>query len=336
MFTTGLGPIANSFFAASTLLIAVPTGVKVLNWMATMWGGSIRFTSPMLFAIGFVSMFTIGGLSGVMHAVVPVDLQHQDSYFVVAHFHYVLVGGAVLGLFAGLHYWWPKWSGRMLSETLGKWCFWLMLIGFNVTFGPMHFLGVDGMPRRTFTYGPDQGWSGWYGLHWLGWNSVATIGAIILGLGVAVFLYNAIWSLFKGEKAGMDPWDGATLEWACPNPPPIYNFAVEPTVHSRDAWWAAKRRPQAVEAYREHAQVAVAGQTVAVAHIEEHHPSEEESRGANGGHDIHIPNPSFFPLIAALGLTCMMAGLIFGYALSIAGGIYLLVAIGGWAMESTG
>jgi cytochrome c oxidase subunit I len=336
MFTSGLGPIANSFFAASTMLIAVPTGVKIFNWLGTMQGGSIRFTTPMLFAISFVSMFTIGGLSGVMHAVVPVDLHHQDSYFVVAHFHYVLFGGSVLGIFGGFYYWWPKITGRMLDEGLGKWNFWLMLIGFNLTFGVMHFLGVDGMPRRVYTYSADQGFSGWFGVQALGWNMIATIGAIMLGVSVLIFMYNAFMSLRSGTLSGSDPWDGATLEWSIPSPPPPYNFAIEPTVHSRDAFWATKRRPQAVEAGRHTAEVAVAGQGVGRAEIEEAHPSEEGDGTQAAVEGIHMPNPSFFPLIAALGLTCAFAGLIFGYALTVAGLVYLLTAIGGWAMESTG
>jgi len=293
-----------------------------------MWGGSIRFTTANLFAIGFVAMFTIGGLSGVMHAVVPVDLHHNDSYFVVAHFHYVLFGGSVLGLLGGLYYWWPKMTGRLLDERLGKLNFWLVLIGFNMTFGVMHFLGVDGMPRRTYTYSPWQGWSGW--------NLVATIGAFILALGIAVFIYNAIRSLRRGEIAGEDPWDGATLEWSIPSPPPVYNFAVEPTVGSRDPFWVQKRRPQAGEAEEETAEVRLFGQRVATAEVEEPHPSEEALDERVSVGDIHMPNPSFFPLITALGLTFMMAGFIFGYAMSAAGVLYLLAGIGGWAMEPTG
>jgi cytochrome c oxidase subunit I len=271
-----------------------------------------------------------------MHAVVPVDLQHNDSYFVVAHFHYVLFGGSIFGIFGGLYYWWPKITGRLMSEKLGKWNFWLYFVGFNLTFGTMHFLGVDGMPRRIYTYSANQGWSGWFGQDWLGWNLIATIGAFTLAAGTAVFLYNAFWSLRNGEIAGNDPWDGATLEWSIPSPPPVYNFAVEPTVHSRDPYWAAKRRPQAVEAGDETAEIAVAGRTVATAEIEEPHPSEEQLDERVSVGDIHMPNPSFFPLIAAFGLTIMMAGFIFGYALSVAGALYLLVGIGGWAMEPTG
>jgi cytochrome c oxidase subunit I len=340
MFTTGLGPIANSFFAASTMLIAVPTGVKIFNWMGTMYGGAIRFTTPMLFAIGFVSMFTIGGLTGVMHAIVPVDMHHQDSYFVVAHFHYVLFGGAFFGIMGGIFFWWSKFTGKLLDETLGKWCFWLVFAGFNLTFGPMHFLGVDGMPRRIYTYGENQGWSGWFGLHWLGWNMVVSIGAVVIMTGILVFMYAAIRSLLGPKNAPNDPWDGSTLEWSLPSPPPVYNFAVPPVVRSRDAFWAWKRRPQAVEAGENVGRLQVAGHTVGHLEFEEDHPSEEYlAQERNEYHadpaSMHIPNPSFFPIIAALGLTCMMAGLIFGYALSVAGFLYLIIAIGGWALEPT-
>jgi cytochrome c oxidase subunit 1 len=341
MFTTGLGPIANSFFAASTMLIAVPTGVKIFNWMGTMHGGAIRFTTPMLYAIAFVSMFTIGGLSGVMHSVVPIDMHHQDSYFVVAHFHYVLFGGAFFGLMGGITFWWPKFTGKMLDEGLGKVTFWLMFGGFNLTFGPMHFLGVDGMPRRIYTYGAQQGWSGWFGYDWLGWNMIVTIGALTIMVGAMAFIYMAFRSLIGPKNAPNDPWDGATLEWSLPSPPPAYNFAVAPVVRSRDAFWAWKRRPQAVEAGENVATVQIAGQHVGHVEFEEEHPSEEYMAQERNAHHVdpstmHMPNPSFFPIIAAFGLTLLAAGMIFGYALSIAGFFYMIVAIGGWALESTG
>jgi cytochrome c oxidase subunit I len=351
MFTTGLGPIANSF----TMLIAVPTGVKILNWTSTMYGGSIRFTTAMMFAIALVSMFTIGGLSGVMHAVVPVDRHHNDSYFVIAHFHYVLFGGAVFALFGGIYYWWPKITARLLDERLGKLNFWLMFVGFNLTFGPMHFLGVDGMPRRVYTYSPEQGWAMW--------NMVVTIGAFILTAGILVFMYNALVTMLKPRTAGADPWDAATLEWSIPSPPPVYNFLVEPVVHSRDPLWAAKGRHQAVEAHENVATISLGGAEVGHAKVEEDVPDEErtarqaeragigtvvdaathdhagDGHGANGhgdGHGIHLPNPSFFPMITAFGLTIMMAGFIFGIGFTIAGLLYLLVGIGGWALEPTG
>jgi cytochrome c oxidase subunit 1 len=231
MFTTGLGPIADSFFVASTMIIAIPTGVKIFNWIATMWGGSIRFTTAMLFAIGLLGIFTIGGLSGIMHASAPIDMQQHDSYFVVAHFHYTIVGGAMTGLFAGLYYWYPKITGRMASETLGKWHFWTFIIGFNLTFFPMHFAGLYGMPRRVFTYPAE--------LNVSGFNLAATIGAFIFGLSSLIMLWNMARSAFKGALAGANPWGAPSLEFSTTSPPPHYNFAEIPEVKSREPLWDA-------------------------------------------------------------------------------------------------
>ncbi|MEX1050136.1 MAG: cytochrome c oxidase subunit I [Gemmatimonadales bacterium] len=229
MFSTGLGPIADSEFAASTMLIAVPTGVKIFNWIATMWGGRIEFKTPMLFAVGFIAMFTIGGLSGVMHSSPPADLQQTDTYFVVAHFHYVLVGGAIFGLFAGMYYWWPKVFGHALNDRLGKWHFWLFMIGFNLTFFPMHLSGLLGMPRRVYTYGDELG---------LGWlNAMSTWGSLIQGLAILCFLWNIWHSRRTATPAGKNPWGAATLEWAVSSPPPVYNFSVLPKVANRLPLW---------------------------------------------------------------------------------------------------
>jgi len=236
MFSVGLGPVADSVFAAGTMLIAIPTGVKIFNWIGTMWGGQLRFTTPMLFAVGFISMFVIGGLSGVMHSSPPADLQQTDSYFVVAHFHYVLFGGAVLGIFAGLYYWWPKIWGRMMNERLGKLHFWLYLIGLNLTFFPMHYLGLHGMPRRIYTYGEGLGFDTM--------NLWATVGAFVLAAGTLVFLWNALRSRRGGEPASADPWGGATLEWSISSPPPVYNFAVLPRVESRLPLWDGTVQPE--------------------------------------------------------------------------------------------
>ncbi|MGH2757866.1 MAG: cytochrome c oxidase subunit I, partial [Actinomycetota bacterium] len=222
MFAVGLGPVANSAFALSTMFIAVPTGVKIFNWLGTLYGGDIRFRPPLLFALGFVSMFIIGGLSGVSHAIVPHDTQQTDTYYIVAHFHYVLFGGAIFGLFAGLHYWWPKFFGRMLSDGLGKLQFWLMFIGFNLAFAPMHILGLQGQPRRTYTYPEGMGWDTW--------NFIETIGAFVIGLSALVFLVNVVASRRRGQEAGGDPWDGRTLEWSMPSPPPEHNFDEIPIV----------------------------------------------------------------------------------------------------------
>ncbi|MCZ6915811.1 MAG: cytochrome c oxidase subunit I [Gemmatimonadetes bacterium] len=229
MFATGMGAIADSYFGAASMLIAIPTGVKIFNWIATMWGGQIRFATPMLFAISFIMLFTIGGISGVMHASPPTDLQQTDTYFIVAHFHYVLFGGGMMGIFSAIYYWWPKVFGRLLNEALGKWHFWLAFIGMNVTFFPMHFIGMLGMPRRVYTYGPELG------LEQM--NLVATIGAFTLGMSTLFLVYN-IWHTAKhGERAQKNPWGAATLEWAISSPPPIYNFSVVPEVRSRLPLW---------------------------------------------------------------------------------------------------
>jgi cytochrome c oxidase subunit 1 len=206
MFTVGLGPVANSVFAIMTMLIAVPTGMKIFNWLGTLWGGKITLTAAHLFALSFIPTFVIGGTTGVMVAVVPADFQFHDSYFVVSHFHYVIVGGTVLGLFSAIYYWWPKMFGKLLNETLGKWHFWLFLLGFHVTFFPQHFLGVMGMPRRNFTY-PE-------GLGWMDLNFISTIGAIGMGVGTVLFLWNIVVTTAKGKQVGADPWfgDGRTLE----------------------------------------------------------------------------------------------------------------------------
>jgi cytochrome c oxidase subunit 1 len=232
MFSVGLGPVADSVFAATTMMIAIPTGVKIFNWIATMWGGRIRFTTPMLFAIGFIAMFIIGGLSGVMHSSPPADLQQTDTYFVVAHFHYVLFGGAMLGIFAGIYYWWPKVTGRLLSEPIGKLHFWLTIIGANLTFFPMHFIGLLGMPRRIYTYDAALGLDTM--------NLLATIGAFITGISALVFVFNVLWSRTRGTPVEQNPWGAATLEWSISSPPPVYNFSVIPDVRSRLPLWSEK------------------------------------------------------------------------------------------------
>jgi len=310
MFTVGLGPVANSVFAITTMLIAVPTGIKIFNWLATMWGGSIDFKAAMLFAVGFIAMFIIGGLSGVTHASVPSDYQQQDTYYIVAHFHYVLFGGSILGLFAGIYYWFPKATGRLLHEGLGKLHFWLTFIGFNMTFGPMHWLGLDGMPRRVYTYPTEMGWDFW--------NLVSTIGAYLIAVSVIVFLVNFFRSLSAGERASGDPWDGRTLEWAIPSPPPIYNFREIPRVHGRDAFWEQK-----------HGQVShgdpVHPPTVAGGSYG--HEAEE------GHHGIHVPSPSYFPVIVAVGLALAGAGLLISMAVSIVGVLVLIFGVYGWCFE---
>jgi cytochrome c oxidase subunit 1 len=232
MFTVGMTSVSNAFFTLSTMLVGVPTGIKIFNWIATLWGGRISFTTPMLFCIGFLFQFLIAGLTGIMLSVSPWDWQLHNSYFVIAHFHYVLVGAIVFCIFGGLYYWYPKATGRLMSETLGKWHFWLFVIGFHITFDTMHFLGLLGMPRSIYTYQPDRGWN------FL--NLVVSIGGLIQGIAVLIFAYNFIVSYWRGEVAGDDPWDAWTLEWATSSPPPVYNFEELPEVHSRRPLWDAK------------------------------------------------------------------------------------------------
>ncbi|HEX3997392.1 MAG TPA: cytochrome c oxidase subunit I [Pirellulales bacterium] len=232
MFTVGLGRFENLFFIASSLLVSVPTGIKFFNWLATMYGGRIRFASPMLYAFGFLSMFLIGGLTGIMLAAAPFDFQLNDSYFVVGHFHWVLIGGTLFGTLGGIHYWYPKVTGRMLSERIAKWQFWILYIGFFMTFGAMHISGVLGMPRRIYTYDADRGWTIW--------NQLTTIGGLIQVPSFLLLIVNLTWSYWFGEPAGDDPWNAWTLEWSTTSPPPAYNFEQVPVVRSRRPLWDLK------------------------------------------------------------------------------------------------
>ena len=232
MFAVGMSSSSNIFFVASTMLVGVPTGIKIFNWLGTMYGGKLRFDTPMLFCVAFLFQFLIAGLTGVMMAAAPFDWQLTDSYFVVAHFHYVLLGGLLFTLFGAIYYWFPKATGRMLSETLGKWHFWLLVVGFHMTFDTLHFAGILGMPRRIYTYAAGRGWEGL--------NLLASIGVIFQAVAVACLIWNIIRSLRQGAPAGNDPWDAWTLEWATTSPPPEYNFAVEPRVRSSRPLWDLK------------------------------------------------------------------------------------------------
>ncbi|MDR6998040.1 cytochrome c oxidase subunit I [Neobacillus niacini] len=265
MFTTGLGPVANAIFAVATMAIGVPTGIKIFNWLFTMWGGSVKFTTPMLYAFAFIPSFVIGGVTGVMLASAAADYQYHDTYFVVAHFHYVIVGGVVFAILAGTHLYWPKMFGTMLNETMGKITFWTFFIGFHMTFFIQHFLGLWGMPRRVFTYLPGQGFETA--------NVVSSLGAAFMSIGVIVMLINVIVTSAKNVRVGNDPWgDGRTLEWSLPSPPPFYNFKQLPLVRGLDAYWLEKMEGKT-------------GMTPA------------EPLG-----DIHMPNSSILPLTIALGL----------------------------------
>ena len=229
MFVTGLPRLGESFFTASSMAIAIPAGIQIFCWLATLWDGKPVFKTPLLFVIGFIVTFVIGGLTGVMVASVPFDTQVHDTYFVVAHFHYVLIGGAVFPLVGAIYYWFPKMTGRMMSEDLGKWAFWLIFIGFNLTFFPMHILGLQGMPRRIYTYQPDMPWHGL--------NMFVSVSAIVLVAGFLVFFIDAIRSVRRGPPAGDNPWDASTLEWATSSPPPSYNFVRIPVVDGADPLW---------------------------------------------------------------------------------------------------
>lgn len=318
MFTTGVGAAANTAFALTTMTIAIPTGVKIFNWLGTLWNGHIRLTTPMLFALGFIAMFTIGGISGVMHSVAPADAQQQDTYFVVAHLHYVLIGGSLFGLFSGFYYWFPKVTGKMLRESTGKWAFWLMFSGFNIAFFPMHLLGLTGMPRRIYTYGESLGWNLW--------NMMSTVGAFILAFGILVFFYNVVRDLRSGIRAGNDPWDARTLEWSIPSPPPAYNFAEIPYVEDRDPVW-----------YKKHPELGHIEETDRGRTGDSEVRMAEQVNSYSQSHGIHLPGQSWYPFGVSIGL------FVGGYAAiyhSLPMGLFgLLVVIGSiyaWAFEGVG
>ncbi|MGH8977957.1 MAG: cytochrome c oxidase subunit I [Acidimicrobiia bacterium] len=312
MFVSGIGPVSTTAFGLATMAIAVPTGVKIFNWLGTVWGGSVRLASPMLFALGFIAQFTIGGLSGVMHAIVPADTQQHDTYFIVAHFHYVLFGGLVFAVFGGLHYWHPKIFGRMLNERLGKLMFWLLVIGFNLTFFPMHFLGLEGQPRRTYTY-PE-------GLGWDALNLTATVGAFIIAFAVLVYLVNVFYSWKRGPIATDDPWDARTLEWATSSPPPEYHFPEIPVVTHRDEFWHRKYTED------DEGRLLRLPAGGAVDTMEVRAPAEP--------HGIHMPSPSYWPLVMALGLPIMGWGFVFkNWWLLAIGVLILLFGLTAWGVE---
>ena len=306
MFAVGLGPIANGYFATATMVIAIPTGVKIFNWIATLWRGQLSFPTPMLFALAFIALFTVGGLSGVMHASPPTDLQQTDTYFIVAHLHYVLFGGSMFGLMGGIYYWFPKVTGRMLNEGLGKLHFWVMFIGANLAFFPMHFVGLGGMPRRVFTYAEELG---------LGdLNLLVSIGAFIMGGSFLFLVVNIFKSLKNGKIAGDDPWDGHTLEWTTPSPPPLHNFDELPEVRSVRPLWDEKH-PEAAD----------------------NPPPPKVDPTQRRQRHIHLPSPSYWPLVLAIGTMVSFFGILYvhegGVPAIIIGVLIAFIATMAWVIE---
>jgi cytochrome c oxidase subunit 1 len=303
-------------FSIATMAIAIPTGVKIVNWTMTLWGGKLNFTAAMHFAIGLVVLFTIGGLSGVTHAVAPSDTQQTDTYYIVAHFHYVLFGGAIFGLFSGFYYWWPKMFGKQLNERLGKANFWLMVIGMNMTFGPMHMIGLQGQPRRMYVWTEARAGEGFFNIAF--WNRIATIGSLILAVGVLLFLIN-VWKTARSkEVAPLDPWDARTLEWMTTNPPKEHNFDAIPTVHHLDEFF-----------HRKYAQDPVTHEIKQVATAEDIIREQE----ANADKHIHMPSPSYWPILLAGALPIIALGLIYSIPVAIVGGAIVVLAMYGWSLE---
>jgi cytochrome c oxidase subunit 1 len=311
MFVSGLGPLSVTAFSLSTMFIAVPTGVKILNWLATMWGGRLRFEVPMLYAIAVPAMFTIGGLSGVTHSVAASDTQQTDTYYIVAHFHYVVFGGIIMAFYGGFYFWWPKVFGYRLDNRWGKANFWLQLIGMNMTFGPMHILGLQGMSRRIDHY------SAGYGFDF--WNLVVSIGAFVIAASVACFLVNVVVSTYRYKKgripkAGADPWDARSLEWMTASPVPEHNFDADIEVHGLDEFWHRKY------GYDENHKVVRVADAEEVAH-------KGDAKG------IHLPSPSFWPIVIAAGLPIIGYGIIYELWLCIPGGLVTLAGIFGFVFE---
>ena len=314
MFASGLGPISVAAFSVSTMFIAVPTGVKILNWLATMWGGKLKFSAAMTYSVGLVTMFTIGGLSGVSHAIAPADTQQTDTYYIVAHFHYVLFGGALFGFIGGMFFWWPKAFGYRLYERAGKVTFWILMVGFNLTFGPMHILGLQGMPRRTYTYRSGYGFNLW--------NFVSTVGVFIIFVAALTFVWNVIASYRSAKKANgpgplrmeADPWDARSLEWILPNPTPHHNFDVVPAISDLDEFWHRK--------YGEDEN----GRLVRIA-------ATEDVVQKGDATDVHLPSPSYWPIVLAFGFPWIAWGLVYNLGMAVFGFLCVVVAIYGWVME---
>ena len=312
MFATGLPILAMSFFSAVSLTIVIPSGVTIFAWLATLWGSRPLIRTPMLFVLGFISLFVIGGVSGVMTAAVPFDWQLTDTYFIVAHIHYVLIGINLFPVIGAFYYWLPKMTGRMLNERLGRWNFWVMYIGFNVGFFPMHIAGLLGMPRRIYTYPSGMGWETS--------NLISSLGAYLFAVGVVLFIVNYFWSRRHGEPAGDNPWDAASLEWSVSSPPPEYNFAVIPTVRSRDPLWEDRLGVPARSAIDSGPVLDAGRETTSTRPLD-----------ANDVRVLHMPEDSLWPLIVSLALLVIFYGaLTQGWWVALAGGIVLFIAISGW------
>jgi cytochrome c oxidase subunit 1 len=330
MFTSAIGPVARASFGLSTMFIAVPTGIKIFNWVFTMIGGKIKFTTPMLFSVGFIAMFSIGGLSGVTHAIVPHDYQQTDTYWVVAHFHYVLFGGALFGLVSGIYYWFPKVTGKLMNETLGKLHFWSWFIGFNLTFGPMHMSGLLGQPRRTAVLPAGLGTTVEL------YNLLSTIGALVLIVSALIFLYNLIASIRNGEAAGTDPWDARTIEWMTASPPAEHNFDEIPVIQYRDEFWYRKYaedeagvpRPIPAGASEDHDSPETEGE-VKTAPADTAAVEPEDDHG-----DIHMPDPSYWPVFMTAGFLPFGYGVVYQSVPTLAlAAVWMFVGFYGWIIE---
>jgi cytochrome c oxidase subunit 1 len=311
MFATGLPQLGQSFFTASSIVITIPTGVQFFCWLATLWKGRLRPTVPMLYVLGFFSTFVMGGVTGVMLAAVPLNLQLHDTFFVVAHLHYVLIGGAIFPLLGAVYYWFPKMTGRMMNDRAGHVSFWLAFLGFNLTFFPMHQLGLYGMPRRVYTYLPEMGWGRL--------NLLSSIGAGVLALGMLLYLGNAVASMKWGRPAGPDPWDAPTLEWATDSPPPPYNFLYLPVVTGPEPLWHEPEKAPVVTG------LSATKREVLITHALDAEPD----------HLYVFPNPTPWPFVSALVTGIMLVfGLFTPWAFA-AGIAVLMVAMTAWFWPTT-